>query len=46
MSRPRLLFVPNPHVRLDRSWAAPYVPLELLSAMATAAAAGASGDPL
>ena len=37
-----LIFVPNPHVRLDRSWAAPYVPLELLSAMATAEARGAS----
>jgi len=37
----RLLFVPNPHVRLDRAWAAPYVPLELLSAMATAEGAGA-----
>ena len=26
----RMLFVPNPHVRLDRPYAAPYVPLELL----------------
>ena len=37
----RILFVPNPHVRLDRTWAAPYVPLELLSAMATVEQAGA-----
>ena len=37
-----LIFVPNPHVRLDRPWAAPYVPLELLSAMATAEELGAS----
>jgi Radical SAM superfamily len=37
----RFLFVPNPHIRLDRAWAAPYVPLELLSAMATARAIGA-----
>ena len=36
-----MLFLPNPHIRLDRSWAVPYVPLELLSAMATAEAAGA-----
>ncbi len=36
----RLIFIPNPHVRLDRSWAVPYVPLELLSAMAVAEAAG------
>ena len=36
-----LIFVPNPHVRLDRAWAVPYVPLELLSAMATARARGA-----
>lgn len=37
----RALFVPNPHLRLDRTWAAPYVPGELLSAMAVAEAAGA-----
>lgn len=37
----RMLFVPNPHVRLDRAWAFPYVPLELLSAMAVAEQAGA-----
>jgi hypothetical protein len=37
----RLAFVPNPHVRLDRSWAAPYVPLELLSGMAVVERAGA-----
>ena len=36
-----LIFVPNPHVRLDRPWAVPYVPLELLSAMATARDRGA-----
>ena len=37
----RMIFVPNPHVRLDRSWAAPYIPPELLGAMAVAEAAGA-----
>jgi len=37
----RLLFVPNPHLRLDQPWTTKYVPLELLSAMATAEAAGA-----
>ena len=36
-----MIFVPNPHVRLDRPWAVPYVPLELLSAMATAEERGA-----
>jgi hypothetical protein len=37
----KLLFVPNPHVRFDRTWAAPYVPYELLSAMAIAERCGA-----
>ncbi|MGC4114723.1 MAG: radical SAM protein [Myxococcales bacterium] len=37
----RLLCVPNPHVRLGRAWAFPYVPYELLSAMASAEDAGA-----
>jgi len=37
----RLLFAPNPHLRLDRAWAASYTPLELLSAMAVAEGQGA-----
>jgi hypothetical protein len=34
------IFIPNPHVRMDRPWGTPYVPLELLSVMAVAEQAG------
>ena len=34
------IFIPNPHVRMDRPWGTPYVPLELLSVMAAAEHAG------
>jgi hypothetical protein len=34
------IFIPNPHVRMDRPWGTPYVPLELLSVMAVAEHAG------
>lgn len=36
------LFVPNPHVRMDRPRGTPYTPIELLSVMAVAEQAGVS----
>jgi hypothetical protein len=40
----RGVFIPNPHVRMDRPWGTPYVPLELLSVMAVAEQAGMGAE--
>ena len=37
----RIVFVPNPHVRLDRPWRTPYLPFELLAVMGVAEQSGA-----